>query len=194
MKAACRKVAPVMRTKQREFNRYARPASGGGRRSRWGGTRSARPITCVRVSHHKGSWGPGTAGPCRERRLAVPEAQSTGADILEHAMAFLADTLARVKPSATVAVTDLARLLKSQGRNVIGLGAGEPDFDTPDNVKEAAIKGSAPARPSTPTSTAFRNSRRRSRASSSARTASITRRGRSASAPAANRCSTTRSR
>src|SRR4029077_21016089 len=55
-------------------------------------------------------------------------------------MAFLADTLARVKPSATVAVTDLARALKAAGRNVIGLGAGEPDFDTPDNVKEAAIK------------------------------------------------------
>src|SRR5256885_12862226 len=55
-------------------------------------------------------------------------------------MAFLADTLARVKPSATVAVTDLARALKAAGRNVIGLGAGEPDFDTPDNIKEAAIK------------------------------------------------------
>src|SRR5256885_5640853 len=55
-------------------------------------------------------------------------------------MAFLADTLARVKPSATVAVTDLARALKAAGRNVIGLGAGEPDFDTPDNIKDAAIK------------------------------------------------------
>jgi aspartate aminotransferase len=55
-------------------------------------------------------------------------------------MAFLADTLSRVKPSATVAVTDLARALKAAGRNVIGLGAGEPDFDTPDNIKQAAIK------------------------------------------------------
>jgi aspartate aminotransferase len=55
-------------------------------------------------------------------------------------MAFLADTLSRVKPSATVAVTDLARALKAAGRNVIGLGAGEPDFDTPDNIKDAAIK------------------------------------------------------
>ncbi|HXW26006.1 MAG TPA: pyridoxal phosphate-dependent aminotransferase [Xanthobacteraceae bacterium] len=55
-------------------------------------------------------------------------------------MAFLADTLSRVKPSATVAVTDLARALKAAGRNVIGLGAGEPDFDTPENIKEAAIK------------------------------------------------------
>ena len=47
--------------------------------------------------------------------------------------------LARVKPSATLAVTARARELKRQGRDVIGLGAGEPDFDTPDNIKEAAI-------------------------------------------------------
>ncbi|HMK70074.1 MAG TPA: pyridoxal phosphate-dependent aminotransferase [Xanthobacteraceae bacterium] len=55
-------------------------------------------------------------------------------------MAFLADRLGRIKPSATMAVTDKARALKAAGRNVIGLGAGEPDFDTPDNIKEAAIK------------------------------------------------------
>jgi len=55
-------------------------------------------------------------------------------------MAFLADTLARVKPSATVAVTDKARAMKEAGQNVIGLGAGEPDFDTPDNIKQAAIR------------------------------------------------------
>jgi aspartate aminotransferase len=55
-------------------------------------------------------------------------------------MAFLADSLARIKPSATIAVTDKAREMKSAGRDVIGLGAGEPDFDTPDNIKEAAIK------------------------------------------------------
>jgi len=54
-------------------------------------------------------------------------------------MAFLADTLSRVKPSATIAVSQKARELKAQGRDVIGLGAGEPDFDTPDNIKEAAI-------------------------------------------------------
>src|SRR6267154_306712 len=53
---------------------------------------------------------------------------------------FLADSLQRIKPSATIAVTDKARALKLAGRNVIGLGAGEPDFDTPDNIKEAAIK------------------------------------------------------
>ena len=53
-------------------------------------------------------------------------------------MAFLADALSRVKPSATIAVTQKARELRSQGRDVIGLGAGEPDFDTPDNIKAAA--------------------------------------------------------
>src|SRR5436309_8654362 len=55
-------------------------------------------------------------------------------------MAFLADSLKRIKPSATIAVTDKARALKQAGRDVIGLGAGEPDFDTPDNIKQAAIK------------------------------------------------------
>jgi aspartate aminotransferase len=55
-------------------------------------------------------------------------------------MPFLSAALARVKPSATVAVTDKARALKAAGRNVIGLGAGEPDFDTPANIKLAAIR------------------------------------------------------
>ena len=54
-------------------------------------------------------------------------------------MTFLYAALARVKPSATIAVTDKARALKAAGRNVIGLGAGEPDFDTPANIKLAAI-------------------------------------------------------
>ncbi|RFB81404.1 pyridoxal phosphate-dependent aminotransferase [Methylovirgula sp. 4M-Z18] len=54
-------------------------------------------------------------------------------------MAFLADALSRVKPSATIAVTQKARDLKAQGREVISLSVGEPDFDTPDNVKKAAI-------------------------------------------------------
>ncbi len=53
-------------------------------------------------------------------------------------MAFLSDTLARVKPSATIAVTNKARELKAAGRDIIGLGAGEPDFDTPQNIKDAA--------------------------------------------------------
>ncbi len=54
-------------------------------------------------------------------------------------MGFIADSLSRVKPSATIAVSTKARELKAAGRDVIGLGAGEPDFDTPDNIKEAAI-------------------------------------------------------
>lgn len=53
-------------------------------------------------------------------------------------MPFLSDTLARVKPSPTIAVTNLANELKRQGKDVIGLGAGEPDFDTPENIKNAA--------------------------------------------------------
>ena len=53
-------------------------------------------------------------------------------------MAFLSDTLSRVKPSPTIAVTNKARELAAEGRDIIGLGAGEPDFDTPQNIKDAA--------------------------------------------------------
>ena len=52
----------------------------------------------------------------------------------------LSDALARVRPSPTMAVTRKASELKRAGKNIIGLGAGEPDFDTPDHVKEAAIE------------------------------------------------------
>jgi aspartate aminotransferase len=55
-------------------------------------------------------------------------------------MPFLADRLSRIKPSPTIAVSTKAMELKAAGRDVIGLGAGEPDFDTPDNIKAAAIK------------------------------------------------------
>ncbi len=55
-------------------------------------------------------------------------------------MGFIADALGRVQPSQTIAVTTKARELKAAGHDVIGLGAGEPDFDTPDNIKEAAIR------------------------------------------------------
>lgn len=55
-------------------------------------------------------------------------------------MSLESTALARVKPSATLAADAKARELKAQGRDVISLAAGEPDFDTPDNVKEAAIK------------------------------------------------------
>ncbi len=54
-------------------------------------------------------------------------------------MAFLADVLNRVKPSATMVLTQKARDLKAAGRDVISLTVGEPDFDTPDNIKEAGI-------------------------------------------------------
>lgn len=53
-------------------------------------------------------------------------------------MGFFADSLGRIQPSPTIAVSGLARELKAQGRDIIGLGAGEPDFDTPDNIKAAA--------------------------------------------------------
>ncbi len=54
-------------------------------------------------------------------------------------MGFISDALLRVKPSATIAVTQKARDLKNAGRDIISLSIGEPDFDTPDNVKRAAI-------------------------------------------------------
>ena len=52
----------------------------------------------------------------------------------------LSKSINRIKPSATMAVTQQARELKSQGQDIIGLGAGEPDFDTPEHIKNAAIK------------------------------------------------------
>ncbi|HAC59400.1 pyridoxal phosphate-dependent aminotransferase [Parvibaculum sp.] len=55
-------------------------------------------------------------------------------------MGFISDALNRIQPSATIAATQKARDLKALGRDVISLAAGEPDFDTPDNIKEAAIK------------------------------------------------------
>ncbi|MGH6662288.1 MAG: aminotransferase class I/II-fold pyridoxal phosphate-dependent enzyme, partial [Rhodospirillales bacterium] len=55
-------------------------------------------------------------------------------------MSFIADRLSLIKPSQTLAVTKKARDLKAAGRDVIGLGAGEPDFDTPPHVIEAAKK------------------------------------------------------
>jgi len=55
-------------------------------------------------------------------------------------MSLQSSTLARVKPSATMATDQKARELKAQGRDIISLGAGEPDFDTPQNIKDAAIK------------------------------------------------------
>ena len=55
-------------------------------------------------------------------------------------MAFISDALGRIKPSATITLTQMARDLKAKGKDVISLSVGEPDFDTPDNIKAAAIK------------------------------------------------------
>ena len=54
-------------------------------------------------------------------------------------MSFLSATLSRVKPSPTIAMTAKAAELRAAGRDVIGLSAGEPDFDTPQNIKDAAV-------------------------------------------------------
>ena len=54
-------------------------------------------------------------------------------------MSIVSNSLKRIKPSPTLAVTQKAREMRDAGKDVIGLGAGEPDFDTPDNIKEAAI-------------------------------------------------------
>jgi aspartate aminotransferase len=54
-------------------------------------------------------------------------------------VAFISDALNRIQPSATIAISTKALVLKAEGKDVIGLAAGEPDFDTPDNIKEAAI-------------------------------------------------------
>jgi aspartate aminotransferase len=55
-------------------------------------------------------------------------------------MAFLSDTLSRVKPSPTIAITNKAQELKAAGRDIISLSAGEPDFDTPENIRRAAYE------------------------------------------------------
>ena len=54
-------------------------------------------------------------------------------------MGFISDALNRIQPSATIAISNKAMALKAEGKDVIGLAAGEPDFDTPDNIKDAAI-------------------------------------------------------
>ena len=55
-------------------------------------------------------------------------------------MSIVSNSLKRIKPSPTIAVTSKAREMRAAGQDVIGLGAGEPDFDTPDNIKDAAIE------------------------------------------------------
>ena len=53
-------------------------------------------------------------------------------------MTFLSETLSRIKPSPTIAISTKAAEMKAAGKDVISLGAGEPDFDTPDHIKAAA--------------------------------------------------------
>jgi len=55
-------------------------------------------------------------------------------------MSIISDSLKRIKPSPTIAVTQKARELRAAGKDVIGLGAGEPDFDTPENIKKLLSK------------------------------------------------------
>jgi aspartate aminotransferase len=54
-------------------------------------------------------------------------------------MGFISDSLNRIQPSATIAISNKAQVMQAEGKNVIGLAAGEPDFDTPRNIKDAAI-------------------------------------------------------
>ena len=54
-------------------------------------------------------------------------------------MSIVSNSLKRIKPSPTIAVTSKAREMRAAGKDVIGLGAGEPDFDTPDNIKDCLL-------------------------------------------------------
>ncbi len=85
-------------------------------------------------------------------------------------MPLLSDALARVSPSPTIAVSQKAMELKAAGKDVIGLGAGEPDFDTPDNIKPLQLRRSRREKRSTQPLTASPKSNRRSVTSSSAKT------------------------
>ena len=106
-------------------------------------------------------------------------------------MAFLADVLSRVKPSATIAMTQKARDLKAKGREVISLSVGEPDFDTPDNIKQAAIKAIERGETKYPPVLGIPPLREAIAAKLAVRTASTTRRPTRSSPPGENRSSTT---
>lgn len=54
-------------------------------------------------------------------------------------MGFLADRLSSIKPSPTISINTLSQELKAAGRDIIGLAAGEPDFDTPQNIKGKSV-------------------------------------------------------
>ena len=78
-------------------------------------------------------------------------------------MSIVSNSLKRIKPSPTIAVTSKAREMKAAGKDVIGLGAGEPDFDTPDNIKDAAIEAIKEEKQSTQLSMVHLNLKRRSK-------------------------------
>jgi aspartate aminotransferase len=70
------------------------------------------------------------------RKACLPYAQAA---LEEDKMGFISDALNRIQPSATIAISNKALAMQAEGKNVIGLAAGEPDFDTPQNIREAAI-------------------------------------------------------
>src|SRR5690606_12253384 len=89
------------------------------------------------VPGHSGAelWRPGPGGWNRDltflRNALNPSPLESG----RQAMGFLSEALGRVAPSATVAISQKARVMAAEGRDVIALSAGEPDFDTPENVR-----------------------------------------------------------
>ena len=112
---------------------------------RWGRSRGPAAM-------HRAAFLPPPHCQARPSALRVRRRPAPGG----RAVSILSSSLARIKPSPTIAVTNLARELQAQGRDVIGLGAGEPDFDTPDTSRKPRSRRSAAARPNTPRSTARR--------------------------------------
>ncbi len=103
-------------------------------------------------------------------------------------MGFFSDSLNRISPSATIGVSAKARALAAAGRNIIILSQGEPDFDTPQNIKDAAIRAIQAGKTKYTDPDGMPELKDAVVASSSARTASTTSAARSRSAPAASRC------
>ena len=97
-----------------------------------------------------------------------------------------------MKPSATIAVTQKARELKAKGRDIIGLGAGEPDFDTPANIKQAAIHAIEAGKTKYTEVDGIPELKEAIVAKFKRENGLTTSRTRSSSAPAASRCCTTR--
>ena len=99
---------------------------------------TARPLLCFSSAPSRRNRRSRGAARLRARRLG---SRLAGFHLKPGsiAMPFLADRLSRIKPSATLAMTKLALEMKAAGRDVISLSAGEPDFDTPENIREAAV-------------------------------------------------------